>query len=137
MYGFNFDEFKDLINNVELLGVDTDEITEIVLDAGSEPARLAFQKNLPFDTRHAQESVVVSKTKKSKRGSKYRLIDSKTKKKDPKTGEKVPYLYYVEYGHVRAPAHPFLEKANRDAQAAASEPMREAFVQEIEKHLGR
>lgn len=138
MNGFDFSEFSQLIDKIEALGLDEEEVTEAVLEAGSEPARLAYERNVPrstLDKEHAQDHIKVSKTRKSKRGSKYRLIDAETQKKDPKTGKPVPYLYYVEYGHSRAPAHPFIEKAYREAHAAASDPMAEALVQKIEEKL--
>lgn len=136
MNGFDISEFVETIKQLEQLGADANQIAERVLDAGSEPAKQEFQKNIPKDSGHAQENVVVSKTKTAKSTkSRYRVIGSKTKKVDPKTGEDVPYLYYVEYGHTRAPAHPFKEKAYRAASTAAKEPMEEALVKEIENHL--
>lgn len=135
MNGFNISEFTDMIKQLEQLGADVNQVAERVLDAGSEPARQKFQKNLPKDTGQARKNVVVSKTKTARNKNKYRLIGSETKKIDPETGKEVPYLYIVEYGHVRAPAHPFIEKAYRAAQAAASEPMKSALVKEIENHL--
>lgn len=140
--GINFDEFNELITQLEQFGADLDQVAERVLDAGSEPARRAFQKNVPYDEsnkdpnhKHARDNVVVSKTRTARRTrNKYRLIEAKTQKRD-KNGKLVPYLYYVEYGSVNAPAKPWIEKAYRDAQAAASEPMRQALIQEIERHL--
>lgn len=139
MPGFEFSEFTDLITQLEKLGADMDKVAEHVLDAGSEPARKAYAKAVPrsnTEKEHAQDNIVVSKTK-TARGSKnrYRVVEAKTKKKDSKTGKDVPYLYYVENGTVNAPAHPFLEKAYRDAQTSANEPMRQALITEIESHL--
>jgi len=152
--GFEFSEFTGLIEQLEQLGADMDQVAERVLDAGSEPARLAFQKNVPRSKKnkeHAQDNVMVSKTRESKYGNKYRVIGAAGKKVDMKRtrvtskgkvqhytekyADQFSYLYFVEHGTTRAPARPFLEKAYRDAQAAANEPMKNALVQEIENHL--
>lgn len=133
--GFNFDEFNELINQLEQLGADMDQVAEKVLDAGSEPAREAFKRNVPYDKtnkglyhEHARDNIIVSKTRIARKTkNKYRLIGA--------LDRKFEYLYYVEYGTTQAPPHPFIERAYREAQAAAAEPMRQALVQEIERHL--
>lgn len=131
--GFNFDELTELITRLEKLGADMDQVAERVLDAGSEPARQAFAKNVPYDknnkdNEHARDNVVVSKTRIARKSkNKYRLIGA--------LDRKFEYLYYVEYGTSKAPPHPFVEKAYRDAQAAAIEPMKQALIQEIDRHL--
>lgn len=133
--GFNFDELTELITQLEKLGADMDQVAEKVLDAGSEPARKAFQRNVPYDKnnkdpnhKHARDNVVVSKTRTARKSkNKYRLIGALDRRYE--------YLYYVEYGTTQAPPHPFIEKAYRDAQAAAIEPMKQALIQEIDRHL--
>ncbi len=156
MNSFDFSQFTDLISQVERLGADLDKVAENVLDAGSEPARKAFADNLPYDTktpqdkrqhRHARDHVKVSKSSKSRWGNKYRLIGAtsskgnsisalkRIRKGDNSSGDEFEYLSYVEYGHSKAPSHPFLQKAHNAAKAAASEPMREALLREIENHL--
>ena len=74
--GFDITQLDDCIRQLEEMGADTDKITEKVLNAGSEPARRAFQVNIPVDNRtpeekrrhpHAKDNVKVSKTKKSKK----------------------------------------------------------------------
>lgn len=143
-YGFDLSEFNELIDQLVQFGADMDQVAEKVLDAGSEPARRAFEKNVPFDEdtpenkrtyEHARNTVAVTKTKIARKSkNKYRLIEAKTTKRDAQ-GKLVPYLYYVEYGSTQAPAKPWIEKAYRDAQAAASEPMAKALVDEIERYL--
>ena len=133
--GFDYSEFDELITQLEKLGADMDQVAKRVLDAGSEPARRAFQKNVPYDEsnkdpshEHARDNIVVSRTRTARKTkNKYRLIGA--------LDRRFEYLYYVEYGTTQAPPHPFIEKAYRDAQAAASEPMRQALIQEIERHL--
>ncbi len=130
--GLDLSEFTELIKQLEQLGADTDQIAENVLDAGVEPARQAFIRNLPpnskKDKEHARDNVIISKTKRAKKSkNKFRVIGA--------LDRKFEYLFYVENGSVRAPAHPFIEKAYRDALAAASEPMKEALVREIDEHL--
>ena len=133
--GFNFDELSELITQLEKLGADMDQVAERVLDAGSEPARQAFLKHVPYDKsnkdpnhEHARDNIVVSKTRTSRKTkNKYRLIGA--------LDRRFEYLYYVEYGTTQAPPHPFIEKAYRDAQAAAIEPMKQALIQEIDRHL--
>jgi len=131
--GFNFDELSELITQLEKLGADMDQVAERVLDAGSEPARQAFLKNVPYDksnkdNEHARDNIVVSKTRTARKSkNKYRLVGA--------LNRKFEYLYYVEYGTSKAPPHPFIEKAYRDAQAAAIEPMKQALIQEIDRHL--
>lgn len=91
--GFDFSELTELIKQIESMGADMDKIAEHVLDAGSEPARKAFQNNVPYDTTtpegqrrhpHARDNVIVYRTQHAKRsGNKYRLIgadDGKTVK---------------------------------------------------------
>lgn len=144
MNGFDLSEFNELIGQLESLGANMNQVAERVLDAGSEPARQAFEKNVPFDEitpedrrhyEHARNTVKVSKTKTAKKTkNRYRLIEAKTAKRDAQ-GKLVPYLYYVEYGSIQAPAKPWVEKAYRDARSAASEPMKQALVKEIERHL--
>jgi len=163
--GFDFSEFSELITQLEQLGADMDLVAEKVLDAGSEPARLAFQKCVPYDFKtpesqrkheHARDHIVVSPTRVARRSkNKYRLIStddgtyakfkrrkrrSSRKRRTPgessvQTDSTYSYLYFVEYGTVQAPARPFLEKAYREAQAAASEPMRQALIREVERYL--
>lgn len=142
MYGFDLSQFDQTIRQLEQMGTDINQIAERVLDAGSEPARQAFINNIPYDENapdnhtHARDNVVVSKTKTAKKTkNRYRVVESKTDKIDPKTGKKVPYLYFVENGHVRAPAKPFIQKAYGEAQAAAAEPMKIAFNHEFEEHM--
>lgn len=133
--GFDYSEFDELITQLEQLGADMDQVAERVLDAGSEPARKAFQRNVPYDKtnkdpnhEHARDNIVVSRTRIARKTkNKYRLIGA--------LDRKFEYLYYVEYGTTQAPPHPFIEKAYRDAQAAAIEPMKQALIQEIERHL--
>ena len=131
--GFNFDELSELITQLEKLGADMDQVAERVLDAGSEPARQAFLKNVPYDksnkdNEHARDNIVVSKTRTARKSkNKYRIVGA--------LNRKFEYLYYVEYGTSKAPPHPFIEKAYRDAQAAAIEPMKQALIQEIDRHL--
>ena len=130
--GFDLSEFTEMLSQLEQLGEDIDIIAEQVLNAGSEPARQAFIKNTPLsdeEKEHARDNIVVSKTRTARKSkNKYRLIGA--------LDRKFEYLYYVENGTVRAPAKPFIEKAYREAQAAASEPMRQAFIQEFEKRMG-
>lgn len=143
--GFDFSQFTQLIKQVEELGADRDEVAEHVLDAGSEPARQTFADNIPFDEgtpesrhpyKHAKDTVTVSGTRIAKRSrNKFRLIEPKTNKVDPKTGKLVPYLYYREYGSTKASAKPWHEKASKAARDAAIEPMKKALVDEIEKRL--
>jgi HK97 gp10 family phage protein len=131
--GFNYSEFDDLIKQLENLGADMDAVTEAVLDAGNEPAKQAFIRCMPPDSTtkhgqpHARDNVVVSPTRKAKNGSKYRLVGT--------LDRRFVYLYYVEYGHSKAPPHPFIEKAYREARAAAREPMEQELIRQIEKHL--
>ncbi len=129
--GFDLSELNELISKVEQLGANMAKVSQRILDAGSEPARRAFIRNMPpnskKDKKHARDNVTVTKTRTSRRGTRYRLIGAH--------GEEFRYLWYVENGHSKAPAHPFVERAYRDASNAASEPMREAAVNEIENHL--
>ena len=133
--GINFDEFTELITQLEQFGADLDQVAERVLDAGSEPARRAFQKNVPYDEsnkdpdhEHARDNIVVSRTRTARKTkNKYRLIGA--------LDRRFEYLYYVEYGTTKAPPHPFIEKAYRDAQAAASEPMRQALLREFDRYV--
>lgn len=144
MYGFDLTELEETIRQLESVGANMNSIAETVLEAGSEPAMEAFKKNVPFDKdtpeerhnyEHAQNTVKVSKTKIAKRTkNRYRLIEAKTTKKGA-DGKLIPYLYYREYGTTRDPAEPFIEKAYREAQAAAAEPMRQAFIKEYEKYM--
>lgn len=131
--GIDYSEFNELITELEKFGADIDQVAERVLDAGSEPARQAFAKNVPYDKSnrdnlHARDYIVVSKTR-TARGTKnkYRLIGA--------LDRRFEYLYYVEYGTTKAPPHPFIERAYRDAQAAASEPMRQALLQEFDRYV--
>ncbi|NTV91185.1 MAG: (2Fe-2S) ferredoxin domain-containing protein, partial [Clostridiales bacterium] len=155
MNGFDYSEFSSLINQLEDLGADMDVIAERVLDAGSEPARRAFQRHMPkskLDKEHARDNVVVSETRKGRYGSRYIVIGAvggisgkrvtlkRTKKYKGKirhytdtNADQFSYLYLVENGHVRAPAHPFTERGYRAAQAAASGPMKKALLQELDK----
>jgi len=109
---------------------------------------------------HARDHVVVSKTKTASRSkNKYRIIGADDGKSatfsrqrqaqkegsnrrkrsigSSKTaeGNTFDYLYMAENGTTRAPAHPFIDKAYRAAQTAASEPMKQALLQEIDNHL--
>ncbi len=129
--GFDFSDFSGLIDKIEQMGADKDSIAEHVLDAGCEPARQAFIRNMPpnslKDKPHARNNVTITKTRKSKSGGRYRLVGAHDKK--------FIYLYYVENGTTKAPPHHFLEKAYRAAQYAAKEPMENALIGEIENHL--
>lgn len=130
--GFDISEFSNMINQLEKAGANTNKITENVLDAGSEPARQAFLKNMPPNSKkekdHARDNVIVSKTKTARKTkNRYRLIGA--------LNRKFEYLYYVENGTTRAPSKPFIEKAYREAQSAAIEPMKQAFKEEFEKHM--
>lgn len=136
MNGIDFSQFDELIGKVEQLGADMDAVAERVLDAGCGPAMEAFKRNVPYDTvtpphrrkhEHARDHVTVSRTRKSKYGNKYRTIGA--------NGEEFVYLFYLENGTSTMPAKPFRERAYRDARAAASEPMRQALIKEIENHL--
>ena len=132
MNGFDLSEFTELIGQLERLGADEKKVAERVLDAGSEPARLAFIGNMPpkskKDKEQARDNVTVSKTKTAKKSkNKYRVIGA--------LDQKFVYLYYIENGTIKMPARPFTEKAYQAAQAAASEPMRQALLQEIDNHL--
>lgn len=150
--GFDFSEFSQLIDKIEAMGLDEDEVSEAVLEAGSEPARQAFERNVPrskLDKEHAQDNVKVSKTRTSRKSkNKYRLIGAsgesevsfKRKKRNSsgsytEKNDQFTYLYFVEYGTTYAPPHPFIEKAYRDAHAAAADPMSEALAQKIEEKL--
>jgi HK97 gp10 family phage protein len=143
--GFELSEFDKMISQLERNGADTKQIAETVLNAGSIPAVEAFTPNVPFDDEtpqerhpyeHARNTVTVSKTKTAKKTrNRYRLIEAKTTKKDA-DGKVVPYLYFRENGSSKSPAKPWIEKAYRAAQAAAVEPMKEAFNQEFDKHMG-
>jgi HK97 gp10 family phage protein len=134
--GFDITEFNELIKQIESLGADTEQIAEKVLNAGSEPARRVFQIHVPVDRTtpeekrrhpHAKNNIIVSKTKKSKKGSKYRVIGAEDKT--------FVYLWYLEKGTITIHGKQFLEKAERAARAVASEPMERALLQEIENHL--
>ena len=133
--GFDYSEFAELITRLEQLGANMDQVAERVLDAGSEPARKAFQKNVPYDKKnkdsnhkHARDNIVVSRTRIARKTkNKYRLIGA--------LDRRFEYLYYVEYGTTQAPPHPFIQRAYFNARAAAREPMRQALIQEIERHL--
>jgi len=136
-YGINYSEFSDLINKLEVMGADVNKIAERVLDAGCEPAKRAFARSLPYDTKtrrrtypHARDTVNISNTKTARKSkNKYRLIEAKTKKIGA-DGKSVPYLYYLEHT-----GKPWINKAYRNAQSAASEPMKQALLEEIEKHI--
>jgi HK97 gp10 family phage protein len=132
MNGFDLSQLSETIKQLEQLGADMNAVSERVLDAGSEPARRAFINNMPPNSKkdkpHARNNVIVSKTRTARKSkSRYRVIGAL----DPE----FKYLYYVENGHVRATEHPFVEKAYRAAQAAASDPMEKVLLQEIENHL--
>jgi hypothetical protein len=95
--GFNLSEFDELINQLEQFGADMNQVAEHVLDAGSEPARQAFEKVVPFDEdtpqdkrthEHARNTVSVTRTRTAKKTkNRYRLVEAKTTKKD-KTAKK-------------------------------------------------
>lgn len=129
--GFDLSELEETIRQLERMGANMNAIAEEVLEAGSEPARQAFIKNTPLseeEKEHAKDNVIVSKTRTAKKTkNRYRLIGA--------LDRKFEYLYYVENGTVRAPAKPFIEKAYREARAAAAEPMRQAFIKEYEKYM--
>lgn len=136
-YGFDLTEFNALVNRIEMLGADMDAVAERVLDAGSEPARAAFAAVVPYDDKnvdsiHARDNITVSRTKTSKRGTKFRIIGVANK---DYFGGKFAYLYYVEYGTSRMPAKPFRERGYRAAQAAALPLMEQTLVDEIETRL--
>lgn len=130
-YGFDLTELSETISQLERIGANLDSIAEVVLEAGSGPAMEAFKKALPRSTEekeHAQDNVVVTKTRRARKTkNKFRVIGA--------LDRKFVYLYYIEYGTTKAIAHPFLEKAYRDAQIAASVPMKEAFNKEYEKYM--
>ncbi len=129
--GFDISEFNQMIAQFESMGADKNKIAERVLDAGSEPARQSFMKNTPRsedEKEHAQDNVVVSKTRTARKTkNRYRLIGA--------LDRRFEYLFYVENGTSSAPAKPFIEKAYREAQAAAIEPMKQAFYEEFEKYM--
>ena len=143
--GFDISEFDQMIKSLEKMGANTNQIAEVVLDAGCAPAVEAFTPNVPFDNKtpeekhtyeHARNTVTVSKTRIARKTkNRYRLIEAKTTKKDA-DGNIVPYLYFRENGSTTAPAKPWIEKAYRAAQAAAVEPMKEAFNREFDKYMG-
>lgn len=133
MNGFDLSEFGEMISQLEQVCEDIDLIAEQVLNAGSEPAKQAFIKNMPPNSKkekdHARDNVVISKTRIARKSkNRYRLIGA--------LDSKFEYLYYVENGTTKALAKPFIEKANREAQSAASGPMKEAFNREFEKRMG-
>lgn len=129
--GFDLSDFDATIVQLEQLGENMKQIAERVLDAGSEPARQAFIRNVPYskkDKEHARDNVIVSKTRTAKKSrSRYRLVGA--------LDEKFRYLYYVENGHIRAPAHPFIDRAYADAREATVSPMEDALIREVEEHL--
>ncbi len=143
--GFDISEFDQMIKSLEKMGVNNEQIAEIILDAGCGPAVEAFKSNVPFDKNtpdekhnymHARDTVKVSKTKTARRTkNRYRLIEPKTTKKDA-SGKIVPYLYYLENGSTKSPAKPWIEKTYRAARDVAIEPMKEAFNREFDKYMG-
>jgi len=129
--GLDFSEFDELIKQIEGLGANMDEVAEAVLDAGEGPAKESFRDNVPLGDKpnpqgHARDNITVSKTKKSKYGTKYRLITFK--------GDRA-YLYMVDVGTSKMAAKPWREKANRAAQAAARPKMEAELINQLEKHL--
>ena len=131
--GFDISEFDIMINQLEKMGIDTAQIAENVLDAGSEPARQAFIRNMrpnsKRDKEHARDNVVVSKTRIARKTkNRYRLVGT--------LNRNFEYLYYVENGTTQAPPHPFIEKAYRAARDATVEPMKEAYNREFDKNMG-
>jgi HK97 gp10 family phage protein len=133
IYGFDTTEFNEMIEQLEKMGADVNSITETVLDAGSESTKQAFIKNMPpnskKDKEHARDNVEVSKTKTARKSkNKYRVIGA--------LNRKFEYLYYVENGTSKAPAHPFIEKAYREAKDTTTELMVDAFNKEFDKYMG-
>lgn len=136
MNKIDYSQFDELVKDVERLGADMDKIAETVLDAGSEPTRQAYAKKIPYDTTtpsnkrkhgHARDNLKVSRTKRSRSGGKYRLVEA--------TDKEFNYLWYLEKGTSRINERKFIQKAYDAAKKAAQEPMKQALLKEIEKHI--
>ncbi len=136
MSGFNYEEFDQMVGRVERLGADMDRVSKDVLNAGCEPARQAFAKKIPYDSKtprnkrrheHARKNIISTRTKKSRSGSKYRVIKARD--------ETFNYLWYREKGTSKMEARPFAEAAYKAARKAAVGPMKQALLKALNKHL--
>lgn len=136
MNEFDFKEFTKLVNNVERLGADMNKVSKSVLDAGSTPAKQAFTRKLPYDTttpsskrkhKHARDNVTISRTKTSKKGSKYKVIGAKDKIYN--------YLWYLEKDTTYIKGRQFRDIAVNAARKSAAEPMKQALLKELEKYI--
>ena len=113
MWKLDYSSFTDNIKRLEALHADMNKVAEKVLDAGAEPARAAFARNIPRSNtegkEHAQDNVRVFKTKNVRKSTRYRIIRVGKSLKD----RTFSYLYLVDV------KKPFLTKAKNDAHEAS------------------
>lgn len=131
-FGIDYSEFDALIKQVESLEEDSDEIAKRVIDAGVQAAFPKFVANVPTGDGanpqgRARDNVMISGLKNSKHGTKYRLISFR--------GDR-SYLYMIDKGTSKIPAHPWLDKAKAEARHAAIDAMTEQLKQEIKNRVG-
>jgi hypothetical protein len=128
MWKLDYSEYSALIKKLESMGANMDKVAEAVLDAGSEPARQAFTRNIPRSSKekeHAQDNIRIFPTEKSKKGTRYRIILAAKSRKD----RTFTYLYIVDI------KQPFILKAQKDAHAAADPLMKAELERQVKEYV--
>ena len=139
-FGFEFSEFNELIQQFENLGVGDDEIAKVVLDSVEDDAIQAFAANIPksdLDKEHAADNVIASKTRKSRHGSRYRVVGAADRgKMGGMNWDRFRYLFYVENGTSNMVAKPFINKAHKAVRDKVQPKMKTILENELAKRLG-
>jgi hypothetical protein len=128
MWNLDYSEYSNLIKKLEAMGANMNKVAEDVLNAGSEPARQAFARNVPRSSKekeHAQDNVRCFPTTTSKKGTRYRVIKVGKSQKD----RTFSYLFIVDT------KQPFILKAQKDAHAAADPLMKAELERQVKEHI--
>lgn len=140
VFTLDYSEFNELVRQVEQLGLSEEEIANELLDEVESDAIEIFRANMPPNSdkegEHARDNVIASRTKLShKYGTRYRIVGAAKRGGNAAGGmnwEPFRYLFYVENGTSRAPAHPFVKKTEA-AIAAKVQPKMVLKLQSIIK----
>lgn len=140
-FGIDYSEFSELIQQIEQLGMSENEIAEEVLDEAEPEAIETFRANMPpssdKEKEHARDNVIASRSKTSKNGSRYRVVGAANRGgSGGMNWDMFRYLFFVENGTSKAPAHPFIKKAEAAIAAKVQPKMVLKLQSIIEERLG-
>lgn len=111
-----------LRDKIEQMGLKVSKVEGEALKAAAEPILKDAQSLVPVRTGNLKKSLVISNIKSSK-GRKFVWVGDVDKKAN--------YSWFVEFGHSKAPAHPFLGPAFEQNKAKARSIIRDKLKEAL------